>query len=138
MEDDVELAATERAQVPHVGPQVVELGTATSRETPHRRELAGRYVYQGRGGAELGEEDRVPAAPAGEGKHAFSLEVDALERAIGDAIEKAAFTSLCSRRVALRARVRDTCLREPLPHALVMRTDFVHRDPLCHAEIVAA
>jgi hypothetical protein len=138
MKDDVEFAAAESAQVAHVGPQILELGTATSRETPDRRELSARDVHERGGRAQLGEEDRVPAATARERKHALSVEVDAFERAVRDAIEESALPRLCSRRGALRTRVRDARFRESLPHALVVRTHLIDRDALCHAEIVAA
>jgi hypothetical protein len=66
MKDDIELAAAERAQVAHVCPQVVELCTAALRKAADRRELSLRDVHEGRGRAELSEEDRVPAAAPGQ------------------------------------------------------------------------
>src|SRR2546425_11935995 len=138
MKDDVELSGAEGAQVAHIGPQVVELGTAAPCETAHRRELAAGSVHERCRGAELREEDRVPAAAAGQRQHALSVELDPFERAVRDAIEEPTLSGPCPRWRALRPRVRDTRLREPLPHALVVRGDLVDRDAFGHGEIVAA
>jgi thiamine monophosphate synthase len=65
MKDHIELAIAERAQVAHVGAQVVELRAAAPRKTADRIELSFRDVHEGRRRAELREEDRVPAAASG-------------------------------------------------------------------------
>jgi hypothetical protein len=55
MKDDVELSVAERAQVAHVGAQVIQLCAAAPRETPHRRELSGRDIDEGGRRAQLRE-----------------------------------------------------------------------------------
>jgi len=138
VKDDVELAIPERAEVAHVGPEVVELGAATSRETPHRRELSVRDVHERGLRAQLREEDRVPATATGQREHALSLELEPFKRAVGDPIEEPPLSGSCPRRRSLRSRVRDARLGEPLPHALVVRGHFIDRDAFGHGEIVAA
>ena len=138
MKDDVELAISERAQVAHVGPEVVKFGPATSRETPHRRELSLRDVHERGRGAQLREQDRVPAAAPSQREDPLPLEIEPFERTVGDPIEKPPLSGSCPRRRSLRPRVGDTRLRKPLPHALVVRGHFVHCDALGHGEIVAA
>jgi hypothetical protein len=138
MKDDIELAVAKRAQIAHVRPEVVEHRAAALRKTPDRLELPPRNVDESRCRTELREEDRVPTAAAGQRQHTLSLEVDAIERAIRDAIEKPPLPGFRSWRRALRTRVRDTRFREPFPHALVVRAHLIDRDALCHGEIVAA
>jgi hypothetical protein len=138
MEDDVELTVAEGAQVAHVGTQIFELGTAAPRETAHCRDLPAADVHERRSRAELGEDNGVPATAAGKREHALSVEVDAFERAVRDAIEEPTFPGFCPRWRALRSRVRDASLGEPFPHALVVRGNLIDRDASCHGEIVAA
>ena len=59
-------------------------------------------------------------------------------QSVGDAIEEASLAGAVARWPSLRPGVGDARLGEPLPHALVVRADFVDRDRLGHAEIVAA
>lgn len=66
VEDHIELAVAERAQIAHVGSQVIELRAAAPRKTPDRRKLSLRDIHEGRRRAELREEDRVPAAAPGQ------------------------------------------------------------------------
>lgn len=138
VKDDVELAVAERTQVTHVRPQIGELGTSAARETADRRELRAADVHERGRRAELGEEDRVPTAAAGKGKHALSLEIDPVKRAVCYPIEEAPFSRSAPRRGALRPGVGNARLREALPHPLVVRAYFVDRDSFGHAEIVAA
>ena len=138
VEDDVELAAAQCAQVAHVRPKVVELGATASRESAHRRELPSADVHEGRRGAELREEDRVPTASAGQRERALSFELDPFESAIRNPIEEPPLAGSGPRRRALRARVWDARLGEALPHALVVSGDLVYRDAFGHVEIVAA
>ena len=136
MEDDVEFAASERAQVAHIPADVVELRAAPARERADRRELARADVEEGRVGAELREEDGVPAATAGEREDAGALQRDPGEAAARELREEAALAGAIARRCALRARVRDAGSREPVPHPLVVRRDLVDGDAPRHASIV--
>ena len=80
----------------------------------------------------------APGPGAGTLQDMLYVELDPFERAVRDPIEEPPHSGSCPRRRALRPRVRDAGLREPLPHALVVRGHFVDRDGLGHAEIVAA
>ena len=138
MEDDVELAAAERSEVAHVATHVGERGPAAAREPPDRLELPRADVEERRVGAELGEEDRVPSAAAGERQHALSLERHAPQRVVRELVEEAALAQLVAWRRPLGARVRDAHLREALPHPFVVRGDVIDRDASGHDAIVAS
>ena len=136
MEHEVELAAAKGAEVAHVATDVVDLGPAPARERAHGRELPRRDVEERRVRAELGKEDGVPAAPAGEREHALAVERRVAEAAARDLVEETPFAGAVSRRRPLRPRVGDAGAREAVPHALVVRRDLVDGDASRHAPIV--
>src|SRR5207302_10698384 len=117
VEDGVELAAAQCAQVAPVRPKVVERGATASRESAHRRELPSADVHEGRRGAELREEDRVPTASAGQRERAPSFELDPFESAIRNPIEEPPLAGPGPRRLALLARARHARLGAAVLHA---------------------
>src|SRR5438552_324236 len=126
--DDVERSVLERGKVAHVAVDETQLRPAVASQRANGRELTPGDVEQRRGRAELGEEDRVPSAAAGERQHALAVEVDPAKPATRQLVEETPFTPGVARRPSERACVWDAGLRQSLPHPPVVLADVVDRD----------